>query len=61
MNGFEICICIIASLYTLIYGLDVCVNIYQNKNNDTEEEEDGTESLSADVKELPEYVKRMYS
>ena len=52
MNGFEICICIIATVYTLIYGLDVCVNIYQNKNNDTEEEEE---------EELPEYVKRMYS
>ena len=50
MNGFEICICIIASLYTLIYGLDVCVNIYQNRDEKEEDEE-----------ELPEYVKRMYS
>ena len=47
---FEVCICVIASVYTLIYGLDVCFNIYLHKNEEDEEEED-----------LPEYVKRMYA
>ena len=40
----------IASVYTLIYGLDVCFNIYLHRNEEDEEEED-----------LPEYVKRMYA
>ena len=47
---FEVCICVIASVYTLIYGLDVCFNIYLHRNEEDEEEED-----------LPEYVKRMYA
>ena len=46
---FEVCICVIASIYTLIYGLDVCFNIYLHREEDEEEEE------------LPEYVKRLYA
>ena len=46
---FEVCICVIASVYTLIYGLDVCFNIYLHREEDEEEEE------------LPEYVKRLYA
>ena len=49
MTPFEICICVIASIYTLIYGLDVCFNIYLHRDEDEEEEE------------LPEYVKRLYA
>ena len=49
MTPFEICICVIASIYTLIYGLDVCFNIYLHRDEDDEEEE------------LPEYVKRLYA
>ena len=48
MVFFEICICIIATVYTAIYGLDVCFNIYQNR----EEKED---------EEMPEYIKRLYA
>ena len=48
MVYFEICICIIATVYTAIYGLDVCFNIYQNR----EEKED---------EEMPEYIKRLYA
>lgn len=50
MSIFEVCICVIASVYTLIYGLDVCFNIYLHRSEEDEEEED-----------LPEYVKRMYA
>ena len=50
MSIFEVCICVIASVYTLIYGLDVCFNIYLHRNEEDEEEED-----------LPEYVKRLYA
>ena len=49
MSIFEVCICVIASVYTLIYGLDVCFNIYLHREEDEEEEE------------LPEYVKRLYA
>ena len=49
MSPFEICICVIASIYTFIYGLDVCFNIYLHREEDEEEEE------------LPEYVKRLYA
>lgn len=49
MSMFEVCICVIASVYTLIYGLDVCFNIYIHREEDEEEEE------------LPEYVKRLYA
>ena len=45
---FEICICIIATVYTAIYGLDVCFNIYQNRDEEDEEE-------------MPEYIKRLYA
>ena len=36
---FEVCICVIASVYTFIYGLDVCFNIYLHREEDEEEEE----------------------
>ena len=49
MSIFEVCICVIASVYTLIYGLDVCFNIYLHREEDEEEEE------------LPENVKRLYA
>ena len=60
MSAFEVCICVIATLYTFIYGLDVCFfiygldvcfNIYQQRNDDEDDDDE----------ELPEYVKRMYA
>ena len=50
MSIFFFFFCVIASVYTLIYGLDVCFNIYLHRSEEDEEEED-----------LPEYVKRMYA
>ena len=49
MVWFKICICIIATVYTAIYGLDVCFNIYQNREEKEDEEE------------MPEYIKRLYA
>ena len=51
MSAFEVCICVIASVYTFIYGLDVCFNIYQQRNDDEDDDDE----------ELPEYVRRMYA
>ena len=39
-------------MYTLLYGVDVIYNIYRNRNSDDDESESGDE--------LPEHIKRMY-
>ena len=50
MSLYELWFCVVATIYTCIYGIDVCYNIYKNN----EEEDDSDE-------ELPEYIKRMYA
>ena len=49
---FKRYMCVIATVYTLLYGVDVIYNIYRNRNSDDDESESGDE--------LPEHVKRMY-
>ena len=49
MSLYELWFCVVA-IYTCIYGIDVCYNIYKNN----EEEDDSDE-------ELPEHIKRMYA
>ena len=44
--------CVIATVYTLLYGVDVIYNIYRNRSSDDDESESGDE--------LPEHIKRMY-
>lgn len=51
MSLYELWFCIIATVYTCIYGIDVCYNIYKNNDEDSDDNDE----------ELPEYVKRMYT
>ena len=58
MSMFEVCICVIASVYTFIYGLDVCFNIYLPREEDEEEEEHFRllSSLSETLKQLTSWI-----
>lgn len=51
--NFKRYMCVIATVYTLLYGVDVIYNIYRNWNTD-----DGD---SESEEELPEHIKRMYA
>lgn len=62
MDSFERSVCVIvsdglmaiATVYTLMYGVDVVFNIYRYLHDRDDDSDD-------DDEELPEHIKRMYS
>lgn len=70
MDSFERSVCVIvsdglmaiATVYALMYGVDVVFNIYRYLHDrDDDSDDDEHEVLRSANEELPEHIKRMYS